>query len=55
MKYPLDIPPPGDMTRKLRMKRLETFLKQQELYVHAVPIDKAGRSLLIHYLYLFFE
>ena len=39
MKYNLGTPPPGDMSHRHRMKRLESFLKQQGLYVHPVPID----------------
>ena len=42
MKYFLDTPPPGDMTRKYRMKRLEQLLRHYGLYVHPVPIDEAA-------------
>lgn len=45
MKYFLDTPPPGDMTHKHRMKRLEQFLRQSGLYVHPVPIDEAASDL----------
>lgn len=35
-------PPPGDMTRKHRMKRLEKTLVSQGLYVRPVPLDESA-------------